>query len=70
MNSKAETKDKGPSAFQDFLMRMGILGELLAFLWKRKLYWLLPLVITLIVFGMLLVIGSSSPVGVFIYPLL
>ena len=50
-------------------MRLGILGELLAFLWKRKLYWMLPMVITLIVFALLIVVGGSSPAGAFIYTL-
>jgi len=64
-----KTKNESPSALQDFFMRMGILGELLSFLWKRKLYWLIPLVVTLLVFAVLIVVGSSSPLGGFIYTL-
>lgn len=52
-----------------FLMRMGILGELLGFLWRRKLYWLIPMMITLLLFAVIIVIGSSGPGGVFIYTL-
>lgn len=59
-----------PNMIQDFFMRLGILGELLSFLWKRKLYWMLPLIITLLVFGVLIMIGSSGPLGWFIYPLI
>ena len=70
MKSKVKPAENAPGALQDFFMRMGVLGELLAFLWKRKLYWLLPLVITLLVFAILIVVGSSGPAGVFIYPLL
>ena len=66
-NEKQETKK--PGAAQDFLMRMGILGELLSFLWKRKLYWLLPMVITLLVFAVIIVIASTGPAGSFIYTL-
>ena len=58
-----------PSALQDFFMRMGVLGELLAFLWKRKLYWMLPMVITLLVFALLIMLGGSTPAGTFIYTL-
>ena len=47
MTNKAKPKHNAPTARQDFFMRLGVLGELLAFLWKRKLYWMLPLVITL-----------------------
>ena len=62
-------KDSTPSALQDFFMRMGTLGELLAFLWKRRLYWLLPLVMTLLVFALVIILGSSSPLGPAIYTL-
>lgn len=69
MTSKAKQKVDSPSALQDFFMRMGVLGELLAFLWKRKLYWMLPMVITLLVFALLIVLGGSSPISPFIYTL-
>jgi len=69
MTSKAKTGKNTPSAVQDFFMRLGVFGELLAFLWKRKLYWLLPLVITLLVFALVIMFGSESPAGVFIYSL-
>lgn len=68
-NIEEKPKGKKPSAAQDFFMRMGILGELLAFLWKRKLYWLLPMVITLLIFAVLIIIGSSGPAGAFVYTL-
>jgi len=68
-NIEEKPKGKKPSATQDFFMRMGILGELLAFLWKRKLYWLLPMVITLLIFAVLIIIGSSGPAGAFVYTL-
>lgn len=60
---------KKPGTLQEFFMRMGILGELMAFLWKRKLYWLVPMVATLLLFAVLIIIGSSGPGGVFIYTL-
>ena len=67
--SKAKTSKGAPTAAQDFFMRLGVLGELLAFLWRRKLYWLLPLVITLLVFALIIMFGSASPAGVFVYSL-
>lgn len=69
MSTKAKTGENAPGALQDFFMRLGVLGELLAFLWKRKLYWMLPLVITLLVFALVIMFGSASPAGVFIYSL-
>jgi len=69
MTTVETKKKKNSGTAQDFLMRMGVLGELLAFLWKRKLYWMLPMVITLLLFAVIIVIGSSSPAGVFVYSL-
>lgn len=69
MAAKAKQNENSPSAIQDFFMRLGVLGELLAFLWKRKLYWMLPMVITLLVFALLIVLGGSSPISPFIYTL-
>lgn len=69
MATNAKRDDSSPSALQDFFMRMGVLGELLAFLWKRKLYWMLPMVITLLVFALLIMLGGSSPLSPFIYTL-
>ena len=69
MSSKVKSNKNSPSGLQDFFMRLGVLGELLAFLWKRKLYWMLPLVITLLVFALVIMLGSASPAGVFIYSL-
>lgn len=55
--------------FQSFGANAGVLGELLAFLWKRKLWWLIPMVTTLLFCGLLLVFASSSGLGPFIYSL-
>ena len=46
-----------------------VVGELFSFLWKRKLWWLIPMVVTLLVFGLLLVFTTASGVGPFIYTL-
>jgi drug/metabolite transporter superfamily protein YnfA len=52
-----------------FVANAGIVGELLVFLWKRKLWWLIPMVVTLLVFGLLLVFVAASGVSPFIYTL-
>ena len=69
MTTEAKRNSESPSALQDLFMRLGVMGELLAFLWKRKLYWMLPMVITLLVFGLLIFLGASSPLSPFIYTL-
>lgn len=62
------TKPKGGS-IADFFNRMGVLGELMAFFWKRKQFWLIPLMAALLVFAVIIVLGSTGPGGVFIYTL-
>jgi hypothetical protein len=53
----------------NFLTNLGIVGEILGFLWERKLWWLIPMVTVLIIFGLLIVFASASPVAPFIYTL-
>jgi hypothetical protein len=59
----------GEEGLRDFMARMGVLGELLGFLWKRKLYWLIPMVLVLMVFIVLIVAGGNSAIAPFIYTL-
>lgn len=46
-----------------------VVGELLSFLWARKLWWLIPMIAILLLFGLLLVFASASGIGPFIYTL-
>ena len=55
--------------FRSMFSNVGIVGELLNFLWKRKLWWLIPMVAVLLIFGLLLIVASASGVGPFIYTL-
>lgn len=64
-----ENNQNNSNAVQDFFMRLGVLGELLGFLWRRKLYWLIPLVVALLFFAVIIIIGSTGPGGAFIYTL-
>lgn len=49
--------------------RLGIAAEFLAFLWQRKMWWMVPLVLVLLLIGLLIGFGSASGVGPFIYTL-
>ncbi|MBI4240695.1 MAG: hypothetical protein HY613_03170 [Candidatus Rokubacteria bacterium] len=49
--------------------RFGVAGELLVFLWERKLWWMIPMVLVLLAFGLLLVLAQSSAIAPFIYTL-
>ena len=57
------------SPIRNFTSRFGILGELLRFLWQRKLWWLIPLIVILVLFGALMIFAGSSPIAPFIYSL-
>ena len=57
MFSKATMKDKG------------LFGELALFLKKRKTWWMIPILITLLLVGVLIIFGQSSAVSPFIYAL-
>lgn len=55
--------------FRRLLINTGILGEILGYLWRQRLWWMIPMVTTLLLFGVLLVLGSSTGLGPFIYTL-
>jgi len=48
---------------------MGIISDLWGFLKVRKKYWLLPIILTLLLFGSLIVFASGSAIAPFIYTL-
>ncbi len=49
--------------------RAGVVNELFGFLWERKLWWLIPMVVVLVAFGLLLVFAQASGIAPFIYTL-
>ena len=50
--------------------KLGIAGELIAFLWAQKLWWMIPLVIMLLLLAALVAFASATSLGPFIYPLI
>jgi hypothetical protein len=49
--------------------RFRVVGEVFSFLWKRKLWWLMPMVFVLVLFGLLMVFAQASGIAPFIYTL-
>ncbi|HPW59448.1 MAG TPA: DUF5989 family protein [Candidatus Rifleibacterium sp.] len=47
--------------------RLASVGELMRFLWKRKQWWLFPIVIALLILGTLLTLAQTSALGPFMY---
>jgi len=58
-----------PRALRAAGRRVSIMGELLGFLWDRKLWWLIPMVSVLLMLGLILVFAQSSAIAPFIYTL-
>ena len=56
-------------AIRGFVSRLGVFGELLRFLWARKLWWLIPMILALLIFGVLIILGASGVLSPFIYSL-
>jgi hypothetical protein len=54
---------------RDFFARMGIVGELLQYLWMRKLYWLIPMIVLLGVIAVLILMSTITGAGPFMYTL-
>jgi hypothetical protein len=52
-----------------FSARLDIFRELLSFFWKRKLWWLIPMIAILLLFALILVFAQSSALAPFIYTL-
>ncbi len=53
-------------------MLRGIFGtvrELVALLWTRRRWWLIPAVLVLLFFGLIIALGTVAGVGPFIYTL-
>ena len=57
--------------FEDIYMvgRVALFREFWIFLSERKKFWLLPIVIVLLLFGVILVVAESSVLAPFIYSL-
>ena len=49
--------------------RASVAGEVMAFFWARKLWWLLPMVAMLLVLSVLIIVAQATPLGPFIYAL-
>ena len=51
------------------MSRFGIMGELLTFLWKNKMWWMIPMVVVLFLLGILIVLAQNPVIAPFIYTL-
>ena len=61
--------DKRKQKSGGFLTRLGTIGELLRFMWIRKLWWMIPMILVLVMFAALLIFAQGSAIAPFIYTL-
>jgi hypothetical protein len=54
---------------RDAVRRLGVVGDLLAFLWRERLWWMIPIFIALVLVALLVVLGSNPAVAPFVYVL-
>jgi len=52
---------------REMRQRVAIAGDLLTFMWQAKMWGMIPMVAVLLLFGLVIVFGSTSGVGPFIY---
>ena len=43
--------------------------DLFRYLWKNKLWWILPPIVVFVIFGILIAVSAVAPVSPFIYML-
>lgn len=55
--------------FSKFKSRSATVVEVFTFLWKRKLWWLIPLAVLILLLGVLFAIAQVSSVAPWMYPL-
>ncbi|WP_423226322.1 DUF5989 family protein [Candidatus Amarolinea aalborgensis] len=61
MDIKRTTRDAGA--------RVGLVGEMLGYLAKRRLWFIIPMVAVLLLFGLLIVLAQATAIGPLIYTL-
>lgn len=49
--------------------RASVIWRLCQFLWQERLWWMIPMVVTLLVFGALVFFAQSSAIAPFVYTL-
>jgi uncharacterized membrane protein len=49
--------------------RVGTVGQLFSFFWSNKRWWLVPMLVTLFLLGVVIVLAQSSAIAPFIYTL-
>lgn len=54
---------------RDAAARVGLVGEMLGYLAKRRLWFIIPMVTVLLLCGLLIALAQATAIGPFIYTL-
>ena len=54
---------------QNLKRKFGIIGNFVEFLWQRKLWWMIPMILIFVLLGLVLVLTQGSVIAPFIYTL-
>jgi hypothetical protein len=54
---------------RDAVRRLGVVGGLFRFLWRERLWWMIPLLLVLAGVAALIILGSNPAVAPFVYTL-
>jgi len=57
-------------AVENVKNRGGEMGDLLTFLWKNKLWFLIPFIVILLIFSVIIIFASATGVAPLIYTLI
>jgi hypothetical protein len=55
--------------FKNLIIKVGIAKDLFEFLWKRKLWWLMPVVLIILILTAILFFAQATGVSPLIYAL-
>jgi Family of unknown function (DUF5989) len=64
---KAAPRRSRPGKMAELSDNAGALGDLVLLVWQRKLWWLIPLLVALVLLAVLLLL-EATPVGPLLYP--
>lgn len=62
-------KEKVKATVKRTKQRTSIISELFQFLWKNKLWWLMPLIVIFLLLGLLIIFTEGSALAPFLYTL-
>ena len=51
------------------MSKSSTIGQLFELAWERKIWWLIPMIVVFLLFGLLLIFTQASPIAPFIYTL-